>query len=389
MRPKRGDRRSDVVTLIPPGGLHSQRLDDVLVVDLDVHLLEDRAALISDLEPKWRPAAAEQPVPPFGGGGRLFPNFPGQWQPRWHVALTPEQMRHDLDELSIDLAVLFPESFLGLARQPSPEFALAAARAYNRWLVETYLPTRGFYGGIVVAPQDPVGSAGEIERYAANPKVVGVVMPTSGVDPLWGDRRYDPIYDAAQAHGLALMYHAGGVLQMPMLPWDLRQLDTWFLQHTYSHSIAIESTVASLFGTAMPARYPDLRMIFIEAGISWAAHTMLRLDYAWERRRLDVPELVEPPSAYMRRQMFYATQPIEEPESLKDMADLFRVVGAESIIYASDYPHHDFDHPKKVHDIPISAEARRAIMGLNALRALALPEPAPAGRVPPRQTGRA
>src|SRR5205807_615032 len=142
---------------------------------------------------------------------------------------------------------------------------------------------------------------------------VGVVMPTSGVDPLWGDRRYDPIYDAASAHGLALMYHAGGVLQMPMLPWDLRQLDTWFLQHTYSHSIAIESTVASLFSTGMPARYPDLKMIFIEAGISWAAHTMLRLDYAWQKRRLDVPELVEPPSAYMRRQMFYATQPIEEP----------------------------------------------------------------------------
>jgi predicted TIM-barrel fold metal-dependent hydrolase len=378
-----------MAVLIPPGGLSARtRLDGLLVVDLDVHLLEDKAALVSYLDPKWRPAAVEQPVPPFGGGGRLFPNFPGQWQPRWHVALTPDEMRRDLDELSIDLGVLFPESFLGLARQPNPQFALEAARAYNRWLVETYLPVRGFYGGVIVAPQDPLGSAGEIERYASHAKVVGVVMPTSGVDPLWGDRRYDPIYDAARAHGLALLFHAGGVLQMPMLPWDLRQLDTWFLQHTYSHSIAIESTVASLFSTAMPARYPELRMIFIEAGISWAAHTMLRLDYAWERRRLDVPELVEPPSAYMRRQMWYATQPIEEPENLHDMAELFGLVGEDAVVFASDYPHHDFDHPKKVHDIPISPAAKAGVMGLNALRALALPAPTAAERVPPRVGGR-
>jgi hypothetical protein len=374
-----------MVTLIPPGGLATRlKLDDVLIVDLDVHLLEDKPAIIEHLDPKWRAAAAAQPSAPFGGGGRFFPNFPGQWQPRWKVALTPDEMRYDLDELAIDLTVLFPESFLGLARQPNPAFALAAAQAYNRWLAETYLPVRGFYGGILAAPQDPMGSAREIDRWAGHKKVVGIVMPTSGVDPLWGDRRYDPIYDAARANDLALLFHAGGVLQMPMLPWDLRQLDTWFLQHTYSHSIAIESTVASLFATGMPARYPDLRMIFIEAGISWAAHIMLRLDLAWQRRPLDVPELVEPPSAYMRRQMWYATQPIEEPETLKDMADLFRVVGEDSIIFASDYPHHDFDHPKKVHDIPVSPDAKAKVMGLNALRALALPMPSAAERVPAR-----
>lgn len=375
-----------MVTLIPPGGLNARtKLDDVLIVDLDVHLLEETTQLLPFVDPKWRTTVAErQPVPPLGGGGRLFPNFPGQWQPRWHVALTPEDLRHDLDELSIDIAVMFPEMFLGLARQPNPEYAMALARAYNRWLVERYLPVRGFYGGIIVAPQDPIGSAGEIERYGANPKVRGVVMPTSGVDPLWGDRRYDPIYAAAQAHRLTPMFHAGGLLAMPMLPWDLRQLDTWFLQHTYSHSIAMASAVASLFSTGVPARYPDMPMIFIEAGISWAAMTMLRLDYAWQRRRLDVPALEEPPSAYMRRQMYYATQPIEEPESLKDMVELFRVVGEDSVIFASDYPHHDFDHPKKVWDIPVSPEAKRNIMGLNALRALQMAEPGAEERVPGR-----
>lgn len=361
------------------------RLDDLPVVDLDVHLLDDPADLAAYCDRPWQRVIAErQPIPPFGGNLRLFPNFPGQWEPRRPVAVTPAALRADLDALSIDLAVLFPEYCLGLARQPTSAYALAVARAYNRWLVERYLTVeRGFYGGIIVAPQDPEGSAREIERYAGEERVVGVVLPTSGVDPLWGDRRYDPIYEAAQAHGLAVMYHAGGALLLPVLPFHLRQFDSWFSQHTYSHNVALIAALTSLLGSGVPVRFPRLRMIFIEAGLSWVAHLMLRLDWAWERQREELPLLTAPPSTYMRRNMFYATQPIEEPEALGDMAAVIRLIGGEdSVLFASDYPHHDFDHPKKVYDIPVPSEVKRRIMGENALRALGLPYPDAAQRAP-------
>jgi predicted TIM-barrel fold metal-dependent hydrolase len=35
-------------------------------------------------------------------------------------------------------------------------------------------------------------------------------------------------------------------------------------------------------------------------------------------------------------------------------------------MFASDWPHHDFDHPQHVFGLPFSPEARRKIMGLNA-----------------------
>ncbi len=370
---------------IPQAGVSSRmRLDDLLVVDLDVHLLDTPADLAPFCEQPWRQVLEErQDVPPYGGGARLFPNFPDQWEPRWSVAQTPETLRTDLDALGIDLAFLFPEAGLGTARQPNREYASAIARAYNRWLVERYLTTRGFYGGIIATPQDPEGAAREIARYARHERVVGVVLPTSGVAPLWGDRRYDPIYRAAQEHGLAVLYHAGGALGLTALPFDLRQFDTWFMQHTYSHSIALLSALANLFATAVPARFPELRMLFIEGGVSWFAEGMQRLDWAWTQRRDDVPLLTEPPSYYMRRQMFVATQPIEEPENASDLADVIRVMGGEdTVIFASDYPHHDFDHPRKVFQIPGSPEMKRKIMGENALRALALPYPSAAERVP-------
>ena len=367
------------------------RLDEIPIVDLDVHLLEDLTDLAAYCDRPWRRVIEErQPVSPLGGGYRLFPNFPGQWEPRRPVATNPHDLRADLDALSIDIGVLFPERLLGLAQQPDARYALALAQAYNRWLLDRYLTReRGLYGGIIAAPQDPEGTAREIEKYAKEERVIGVALPTAGVNPLYGHPRYDPIYEAAQAAGIAVMYHAGGALRMPVLPFSVTQFDSWFSLHTYSHSIAIMAAVANIVSTGVPVRFPNLTMIFIEAGISWVAPLMHRLDWAWERHREDVPLLTERPSAYMRRQMYYATQPIEEPESLQDLADLIHVFGGEeSVLFASDYPHHDFDHPKKVFDIPVSAAVKRQIMGENALRALRLPMPSAAERVPPATVGR-
>ena len=42
---------------------------------------------------------------------------------------------------------------------------MALARAYNRWLIDKWLsPTKGFYGALCLAPQDPEGSAEEIKQ---------------------------------------------------------------------------------------------------------------------------------------------------------------------------------------------------------------------------------
>ena len=41
--------------------------------------------------------------------------------------------------------------------------------------------------------------------------------------------------------------------------------------------------------------------------------------------------------------------------------------GEDTTIYASDWPHHDFDHPMKVNQVPFSEEQRRKVFGENAL----------------------
>ena len=84
----------------------------------------------------------------------------------------------------------------------------------------------------------------------------------------------------------------------------------------------------------------------------------MRLDKEYSERRRDVPLLTERPSHYLQR-MFFATQPIEEPEHLADMATLMGLFdGENNVVFASDWPHHDFDHPDKVLQIPLSDEAQ-------------------------------
>ena len=50
--------------------------------------------------------------------------------------------------------------------------------------------------------------------------------------------------------------------------------------------------------------------------------------------------------------------------------------GENSVMFASDWPHHDFDHPDKVLQIPISDEGKRKVMGGTGARLLGLEVPA-------------
>ena len=85
---------------------------------------------------------------------------------------------------------------------PEAEYAEALARAYNRWRIDKWLTrSEGLYGALLAAPQDPAGAAREIRKLGNEERVVGVFLPTCGVYPLYGNRKYDPIYEAAEEMG--------------------------------------------------------------------------------------------------------------------------------------------------------------------------------------------
>lgn len=354
-----------------------ERLEDILVVDCDVHVNETPGALAPYCDMPWRVSLehieANEPVryldiPGFSPGNAAYEaRFPSGHEATRGVA-TPEQMREELDAIHVDIGILFPDHLLKIPVITQTEYAAAIARAYNAWLLREWCrPERGLLGCILACPQDPLDAAREIEKYAREPGMVGVFLPCAGLERLWGHRQYDPIYEAAQRADLPVLMHSVTVIH-PVFPFNTHQFETEFGRHICSHTFSMMANIVHMMTTGVPVRYPELRIAVTEAGISWVPFLMYKMDKEFIERRREVPFLERRPSHYLKK-MYFATQPVEEPENLRDLVALLELYdGEDNTIFASDWPHHDFDHPQKVFQVPFSEGVRRKIFGENALR---------------------
>jgi uncharacterized protein len=350
---------------------------DLCIVDCDVHINDEPRALAPYCDMPWRRALEEMSGPqpdvgstvlegPSEGVAPMQPKFPGGFTSR--RVSSAAQMREELAALSIDFGILFPDHLLSIARHPSADYAAALARAYNRWMVEEWLGTEpALYGALLAAPQDPPAAAREIEKYADNPKVAAVFLPTSAVYPLYGHRQYDPIFAAAEAASLPVMLHSVAAIH-PHFPFNVEQFEAKMARHLISHTFAMMANLVDMITTGVPVRFPNLKVVFTEAGISWVPFIMWRMDKEYVESRREVPFLEDRPSTYIRK-MYFATQPIEEPKDGKDLVSMMKIFdGEDQVLFASDWPHHDFDHPRQVLKLPLSKDAMRKVMGGNALR---------------------
>jgi uncharacterized protein len=123
------------------------------------------------------------------------------------------------------------------------------------------------------------------------------------------------------------------------------------------------------------ARFPRLTALFLEANGGWIVSWLERLDHHYEVFRWDVPWLELRPSEYFRRQGYISFDP---DESTLAFTAAHPLVGADRIIWASDYPHPDAKFPGVVdelveHTASLGAEARARIFGTNARALYRLP----------------
>jgi predicted TIM-barrel fold metal-dependent hydrolase len=364
-------------------GKRRETLAELFVLDADVHVHEDAAELAEYADPPWDVGLREiakvperyLDLPGISPRAEYRVPFPGGSNRR-QIAASAAEMREGLDAMHVDQAVLFPDHLLSLAMVRDPAFATALARAYNRWLHERWLTEeRSLRGALVIAPQNPEAGAQDICRHAGEREFACVYLPASGLKILYGDEIYDPVYRAAADAGLPVVIHSVEAVY-PAFPFQLEQFRTSMAVHALAHPLSMVANLVSMLETAVPVRFPELKIGFMEAGTGWVPFIANRLDKEYVERRREVPLLQERPSRTMRR-FFYGTQPIEEPERRADVVALFELFDGENqAMFASDWPHHDFDHPRHVFALPFSPEARRKIMGLNAARFFGIELPA-------------
>ena len=129
----------------------------------------------------------------------------------------------------------------------------------------------------------------------------------------------------------------------------------------------MQTHMLSLVLEGVCEHFPTLRFVLIEGGVAWSIPMVKRLDRIWQTMKSEVPHVKRPPSEYVRQSFYFSTQPIEEPETASDLPGLFEQVGWNRVLYASDYPHWDYDDPKYAFKTEMPEQQMQRVMRDNAL----------------------
>jgi hypothetical protein len=181
-----------------------------------------------------------------------------------------------------------------------------------------------------------------------------------------GHSKYWPIYEAAVDAGLPVAAHVGGFSgTQTAAGWTTYYVEnhTAFSQHYQTH-------VVSLVHSGVFERFPSLQFVLEEGGLAWLAPLMWRLDHTWSRMRDVAPHLTEPPSDVIRRHFHFTTQPLDVPDKPKFLGQIFDQLDMDDrIMFASDWPHWDYDDPTRVVTVSqVGQERHDKIMAANAER---------------------
>ena len=274
-----------------------------------------------------------------------------------------------LDDEGIDVAVLYCGLGQALGGIRDPALAVACHQVWNDWMAEwvSAAPDR-LVGSAVLPAHDPDAAAAEVHRVAAMGLRAGVVRPNPVLGrPLW-HHDFDPMYDALEEHGIPLGLHGAGLFDMEGTSKRMMDLMAPGTHHAVILFFDQYMTLSNLVYSGVLERHPTLKVAVLECGGGWIAHWMDRLDeflesYGWATAKLSLT-----PTEYFRRQCVISFDPGER--TMRAMAEL---AGADTLIWASDFPHSDAKYPGVVdelleHTADMDADDRAKLVGTNAAR---------------------
>ena len=341
------------------------------VVDTDAHYLEpiEELAQYFDDDDPWKMRLVEEP-------GKMTPsNTPDHYMygriQRDEVGyldgkMVPEEVPIAMEQVGCDKILMLSHTQISIARigaQDDRPYVLS--KGYMEYMLDQVLdPSEGIYTAIAAPHQDPEAIVDLIDEYGDEKSVVGVCMITKGPEPPLGHRRYDEVYEAAQKKGLPIIFHAGG---SSLDDFYVSGFERFIESHSLGFLWANMAQLTSVVMQGIPEKFPKLDFVFQEAGTHWVPAYMGRLDGEYMKRRAEATMLTKRPSEYIK-EMYFGIQPIEHPFDMKFMEESWRAMGgADSLMYASDYPHWDYDPPAAITDLPFLSDGEQAqILGGNA-----------------------
>ena len=272
------------------------------------------------------------------------------------------------DEKGIAGGVVFPTIGI-LWDTEDPRLADAYCRAYNRWCEDF----RGAESGRIfpmahVAMHDPEMAHAELKRclkagfrgmFVAPEPVNGRSPAHPDFDPLWHE-----LEDARIPACLHVIVRFNRILENPTRHHNLLVEPSRTFAFAMGATYQVIPAMASLVLSGHFDRFPNLKLLCVEAGAGWAPYIAHRLDEKYEMFGYTEKTKLEP-SEYMKRNVYYVVEPRE-----KNIDSMMDIIGERQFLWGSDYPHVDSsaDALDQIFESTstLSDARRRMILGENA-----------------------
>jgi aminocarboxymuconate-semialdehyde decarboxylase len=226
------------------------------------------------------------------------------------------------------------------------------------------IDTRGnHFTALATLPlNDAAASVKEFQRATGELGLRGAMLFSNVNGVALSDKRFWPLYEAANDTGAMLYIH-------PAHPVNVDMMQEYWLMPLVGFLFDTTLAAASLVFSGTVERFPRIRWALCHLGgaIPYLAERLDRGFHAFKDCRTNIHR---PPSTYLR-EFYYDT--VNFDQGALQLAVSF--AGADHILAGSDYPHQIGSIPSMldaIANLPVTEDERRGIFAMNAARLLGL-----------------
>jgi len=246
-----------------------------------------------------------------------------------------------MDVEDIAIQVIYTTLFLAYPLTKNVPLATALTSSYNRWMGMRLAGQARIKWSAVVNLDDVAGAVNQVREAKQLGAVSVMVLGTAGDDML-DHPRLDPFYAALCGENLALGVHVG---------WSCPAVNNLY-SHIYPSGVIAFHVPLLMAFTALVSggvldRFPQLRVVFLEAGCQWVPFIIERIHHRFKNQgstlRKFLPQTAPiqklPVMDYIKRGNIYFSTEVED----EILPNVLNLVGESQVIFGSDMPHGDRD----------------------------------------------
>jgi uncharacterized protein len=309
-------------------------------IDSDAHVIETMATF-DYIDPAYRhlrprivrQVEGEHARSNEGGVQKEFWVLDGRLQPKEHNigSNTSEESREmrdirarlkHMDELDIDIQVLYPTVFLRAWTQDAT-VETAICRSYNRWLADIHAEARGRLRWVLMPPLRSMDETRKEIAFGKDHGACGIFVRGLEAEMRLTNPYFFRLYEMAQEFDLPICFHSGNN--------SFAVRDIYASEGGFGRSkLPVIAAFHNLIMDGIPAKFPKLRWGFIEVSAQWLPYAFNDMALRLQRRKQELPR--DPLRA---NNMYVACQCTD------DLEYVLRDGGSHNLVIGTDYGHAD------------------------------------------------